>query len=266
MSPAAGGEDGVVGLRVARRDRVAYVTLDRPARRNALSEELWDRLVVTFAELDLDDAVWAVVVTGAGDHAFCSGVDLGELGGPDAGIHRAPMRRATRNLFEVLLEVQKPTIAAINGPAVGAGFELAMACDLRVVADHAYFVLPEAKRGLGATFGAAMLPRLVPRGVAMEALYLGSPISAADAGRWGLANRVVPSADVPGVTEDVVRGIVANAPLTVRRYKHAVSKGLALPMGSAVRLEAGPDPYASLDRQEGVSSFLEGRTPRWTGT
>jgi enoyl-CoA hydratase len=252
------------GLRFERRDHVAYLTLDRPERLNALSLGLMDALVDLFAELDEDDEVWAVSITGSGERAFCAGADLKELRAIQSGPPQ-PMKGAKRNFFEVLLEVGKPTIAVLNGLALGAGCELSLACDLRIAADHASLAMPEAKRGLGANFGSVMLPRLIPRAIALEMLYTGEPMSAADALSCGLVSRVVPGEQLSDVAEKLVRSIVANAPLTLQRFKHMATKGWELPVQSALRLNVGPNPYASADLQEGVRAFAEKRAPRWEG-
>lgn len=264
-SPAAAAT-GADELSVVVRDRVAYVTIDRPARRNALSIDVHRRLVETFVALDEDDDVWAIVLTGSGERSFCSGADLREMEenqrlrgtGP-----RRPMRSPGRDLHEVVFETTKPTVAVLNGPALGAGFELALACDLRVAAEHAWVSLPEAKRGLGSNFGSVMLPRLLPRAVALELLYLGDPLSAQDALRWGLFNRVVPSDELEATAEGLVRALVANAPLSIRRFKSVATKAWSLPVAAALRLDPRPDTYDSEDRVEGVRAFDEGRAPRW---
>jgi enoyl-CoA hydratase len=255
------------GLLVEVDDRVARLTIDRPERRNALDVGLTRALIQVLVELDEDDEIWAISLTGTGEKAFCAGTDLKEL---DAMARRGeqvpqPMRGSERNLFEVLTEVGKPTIALVNGPALAAGCELVLCCDLRVATDKAYLALPEAKRGMGANFASVVLPRLLPRAVAMEMLYTGEPLPAADAHRWGIYNRVVPAADLHGAGGELVRTVIANAPLTLRRYKQMAVKGAALPLHSALRLDAGPNPYRSRDREEGVRAFLEQRPPRWVG-
>jgi enoyl-CoA hydratase len=255
-------------LHVVRAGHVAAITLDRPQRRNALSSGLTAELVQALVDLDEDDDVWAITLTGAGEAAFCAGTDLKELDERARTTGRGPqqpMRGPARNLFETLVETRKPTVAILNGPAMGAGFELALACDLRIAADHAAMALPEAKRGMGANFGSIMLPRLLPRAVAMELLYTGATLSPRDALGWGLLNAVVPGAELAARAAELVGSVVANAPLTLRRYKEMTTKGWELPLAHALRLDVGPNVYRSRDREEGVRAFVEHRAPRWEG-
>ncbi|MGH3660750.1 MAG: enoyl-CoA hydratase/isomerase family protein [Micromonosporaceae bacterium] len=253
------------GLDVAVHERVGYVTINRPERRNALSESVMEGLVDTFTSFDHDDEVWAVLVTGAGDTAFSSGRDLKERAGRDTegAAHPAPMRQRLRNPFEVVYECRKPVVAALNGWTVGGGLELAMACDVRIAATHAQLSLPEAKRGMGANFGAAILPRLVPVGIAYDMLYTGRNVTATEAAQWGLVNAVVPAEDLAAEAERYVRALLTRAPLTIRRYKALLQSSLTMPLATALRLDLQPDPYRSQDRVEGVRAFAEKREPRW---
>jgi enoyl-CoA hydratase len=264
------------GLIVEVRDRVAYATLDRPERLNALSVGLTDDLTDAFDAFSTDPDIWAVLLTSTGDRAFSAGADLKDMGqadaakaagrsaagaGPRAGT--VPMTGSRRNFFEVILECAKPTVAAMFGWAMGGGCELGLACDVRIAADDLRIGMPETKRGLGANFGSVVLPRVVPLGLAYQMLYTGEPLSADEALRFGLVQSVVPRAELEGRAEALVRSIVANAPLTNQRYKAMITKGRDLPVAAALRLNVGPNPYLSEDRKEGVAAFLERRTPNW---
>ena len=249
------------------RDRVAYCTLNRPERRNALSQPVVRRMAERLTAADEDPDVWAIVLTGTGDRAFCAGGDLKEMNDIATSGSRfpVPMTGPDRNLFELVLEIGKPTIAVLNGPALAGGFELALACDIRIAAAHAVVGMPEAKRGMGANFATVLLPRIVPRPIALSMLYTGEPMAMPEALHWGLVNAVHPSERLADEAEAYVRGIVANAPLALRRYKAMANKGWELSVHAALRLDAGPNPYLSEDRAEGIRAFVEKRAPQWRG-
>ena len=264
MEPAAGSEPELLVLDV---EHVRILTLNRPERSNALSRGMMDALIEALLEADETQSVWVVVLTGAGDRTFCAGADLKEIREKDAGgvKFRPPMKRQERSVFEVLQETDKPTIAALNGHAVAGGLELALACDLRIVSSEAKLGMPEAKRGMGALYASVVLPRLVPTPIALEWLLTGDYFTAAEAERWGLVNRVVAPDQVLPEAMAMANRIAANAPLTVRKMKAIVRDGQSLPVSAALRLDVGPDPYRSADREEGIRAFAEKRPPQWRG-
>jgi enoyl-CoA hydratase/carnithine racemase len=262
------GERRESGLIVETRGHVRVLTLDRPERRNALSSALQSDLIeelLRCAEDATDQgSVRAVVLAGNGP-AFCAGFDLKEIreGDQRGERFRPPMNRPGRSLFEVVTETPVPVLAALNGAAVAGGFELALACDLRVAAPGIPMGLPEARIGMGANFASVVLPKRIPMGIALELLYTGEYVTSEDAERWGLVNRI--SDDPLAVALDLAQTIAANAPISVRRMKETAVKGLELPLWQALRLDVGPNPYLSEDRKEGIAAYLEKRPPRWTG-
>ena len=261
--PSDSGTDGLV---YEVRDRVAWMTLDRPHRLNALSTQLSADIASAANEAAEDPDVWAVVIRGAGNRAFSVGKDLKELNQNDSA-GRPPatpmLGRARNNVFEAVLEIPKPVIASIDGYCMAGGFELALACDLRIASDASIFGMPESRIGMGGNFASVLLPRLIPRALAAEMLYFSQRIDAQRALQIGLINHVVPAAEIAAFTDSFVADLMTFAPLTLRRYKEMMTKGWELPIPSALRLNVGPNPYTSSDRVEGVNAFLEKRSPVW---
>lgn len=255
------------------RGPVLVVTLDREKARNALNTEMREALIEVWQSYSQNDDLRVAILTGAGDKAFCAGADLKEVGEyyrsmtpierREHGELNPGLGALTRNF-----DPRKPVIAAINGPCLAGGLELALACDIRIAAEHAVFGLPEVRRGiLPGAGGTQRLPRCVPVGVAMEMILSGAPIDADAALRWGLVSHVVEAGKLLEEALRIAELIAANGPLAVRAARDAVNQGLALPLDQALRLEQfQAEPLRlSEDAKEGVQAFVEKRAPKFTG-
>jgi enoyl-CoA hydratase len=253
------------GLHVGIIDKVGYLVIDRQERLNALSKAVQKDIIETIDGYSSSSDAWGVILSAAGSRAFSAGVDLKEVSEADQNgtAMQRPMTGSMRNVFETVYDCAKPTMAVLNGLAVGGGCEIALACDLRIASNDAVIGMPESKRGMGAAFGSALLPRLIPAALAFEMLYFGESIPASRAAEIGLVNRVVPLDDLGELATDMMGELVKRAPLTVRRYKAVINRTRELPLAAALRTDVQPDPYGSWDRSEGVAAFAEKREPQW---
>jgi enoyl-CoA hydratase len=254
-------------LLLERDGAVAIVTLNRPKVLNALNGPLVADLEAALVALRTDDTARAVVITGAGDKAFVAGADINELAvlTPAQGTAHA---RHGQGVFDLIEQLGKPVIAAVNGFALGGGCELAMACTLRVAADTARFGQPEITLGIMPGYGGSQrLPRLVGRGRALEILLGGEMISAARALEIGLINQVVPAADLMPTATRLAHTLGSKAPVAARYILEAVHHGLDVSLAEGQLLEASL--FGTLastdDAREGTRAFLEKRLPAWKG-
>lgn len=246
---------------------LARVTIDRPDKLNALNATVIAELGDAVTRIETDAAVRGVILTGSGSKAFVAGADISELAG------QTPMQGKARSalgqqVFRRLERCGKPVIAAVNGFALGGGCELAMACHIRIAAEHAKFGQPEVKLGIGPGYGGtARLPRLVGKGRALELLLTGGMIDAAEAYRIGLVNRVVRADQLLAEAETLLRTILDNGPLAIRTCLEVVDAGLDTTLEQALSLEANHFGLLSAtdDMREGTKAFLEKRKPVFKG-
>lgn len=244
------------------RGPVAWLTINRPEARNALNKAVRDGLFGGVRRFNDDDGAKVLVLTGAGDKAFCAGGDLKEMASDSLTVPPPDfLPQFGRNI-----QVDKPTIAAVNGIAYAGGFLLAQSCDLCVAVDTARFAITEVKVGRGAPW-AAPLPWMIPPRIAMQILLTGDPIDAARAREIGLVNEVVPAAELAEATQQLAERIAANAPLSVRAVKKTVRLVAEYPLADAyTEADRIWEPvYLSEDAQEGPAAFRDKRTPAWKG-
>lgn len=251
------------------RDRIAYLTLDRPAALNALSTELRDDLRAAWHRFRADDQAWVGILTGSGDRAFCAGADIKEMragqsaGGPDPFWLPDDQDRSIESGFPLY----KPVIAAINGHCLGGGMTLAAGCDIRVAASNARFGFPEVKVGLPTVMGAVWLAKMLPLGRGLEILLTGRQFSAEEMRQAGFLEYVVEPGQAVAKAEEIARQINANAPLAVRVTKEVFKRGLNMPMSEAFRFgEAIRRAVRTTeDALEGPRAFTEKRAPQFKG-
>jgi enoyl-CoA hydratase/carnithine racemase len=246
---------------------IATIIVNRPEVRNALNAATLEELRTALERVGADSKVRAVIVTGSGDKAFVAGADISEIAGLDQASGEQFARRGL-SVFDAIENLGKPVIAAVNGYALGGGCELALACTLRIASENALFGQPEVKLGIIPGYGGTYrLPRLVGKGRALEMLLTGEMISAPEALRIGLVNRVVPQSELRSASEALAKKIMGNAPQAVRFSMQAVHCGMDMtPLeGNALTAELFGLCCASEDMREGTSAFLEKRAPNFKG-
>ena len=254
---------------VEREGHVARVTINRPERRNAVSFAAWQSLAASFENLDADPGVRVVVLTGAGDRAFCAGNDISEFAEKRSTPDQIEIYDAvTTHAFEVIRRIEKPLVARVQGSAVGGGFELMQLCDLRIAGAGARFAMTPARLGLGYTLDDVQsLVDRIGAAAAREMLFTGRLFDAAEAERMGFVNRVVPDTELDATVDACAEEIAANAPLSIRAIKVAIGEALKSP---ADRDRARCDALAaacnaSEDYREGQRAFAERRSPEFRG-
>ena len=251
----------------AKKGAIAYVTVNRPKVLNALNTPTWKDLRTAFEDARDDTAIRGVILTGAGNKAFIAGADIGELAHV-AAFEAEQSSRFGQEVLDLIENLGKPVIAAVNGFALGGGCETAMACTIRLAVDTAKFGQPEVTLGLVPGGGGTQrLPRLVGKGRALQLILSGEMISAQEAYRIGLVNEIVPAADLVPRAEAILKKIASNAPIAVKFALEAANKGLDTSQGEGLLLEAS---YFGLcaateDKKEGTSAFLEKRAPKFQG-
>jgi enoyl-CoA hydratase/carnithine racemase len=246
---------------------IAYVTVNRPKVLNALNTPTWSDLRKAFEDARNDEAIRGVILTGAGDKAFVAGADISELAHLSA-FEAEQSSRFGQEVLDLIENLGKPVIAAINGFALGGGCEAAMACTIRIAVESAKFGQPEVTLGLVPGGGGTQrLPRLVGKGRALQLILCAEMISAQEAYRIGLVNEIVPAAELIARAERILQKIASNAPIAVKFALEAANKGMQTSQDEGLLLEAS---YFGLcaateDKKEGTSAFLEKRAPQFHG-
>lgn len=249
------------------KNRVGYVTLNRPGAMNSLNMEVRKALVDIFQRVGEDPEVWVVIVTGAGERAFSAGADITEF-----TQERTPMEtlknRLSYDFRHVMTHQEKPIVAAVNGYALGGGLELALACDIIIASEKASFGLPEVTVGVFPGGGGTQrLPRLVGRLKAMEMILTGERVDAQEAYRIGLANKVVPPGELMKAAEEMAAKIMSRGPVAVRMARQSVLRGAEMHLDEAIRVDQYLTSlvFTSEDRKEGATAFKEKRPPQFKG-
>ncbi|SJZ68718.1 crotonobetainyl-CoA hydratase [Enhydrobacter aerosaccus] len=257
-----------MSIRFTIENHVAHVTIDRPDRMNAIDEASEAELMRIWVAIEKDSEVRCVVLTGAGERAFCTGADMKQSGNKTGLEYWASARPGGFGGLSLRETLDVPVIARVNGHALGGGMEMVLGCDIVVAAENATFGLPEPRVGrMALDGGIAQLPRRIPHVLAMGMLLTGRRVPAAEAFRFGLVNEVVPQAGLDAAVEKWVADVLACAPLSVKAVKQMVRRGAGLSPQEAqmLRLPALIAALQSTDQDEGVRAFVEKRAPQWQG-
>jgi enoyl-CoA hydratase len=250
-----------------KKDNVAWITLNRPDKRNAQNQTLRNEVIAALDDARKDDEVLVIVITGAGDKAFSAGADIGNFL-ETTTISVITSNKGARRPYSFIREIPKPVIAMVNGMALGGGCELAMSCDMIIASENAIFGQPEISVGVlpGGT-GTQILPRLVGDKKAREMIFTGDPIPAEEALRWGLVNKVVPADKLREAVEDTIKKLKTKSPAIMKFAKLAVNKSLETPLSVGIECEAELFAmcFGTQDQKEGAKAFFEKRPPKYTG-
>ncbi|MFN0151346.1 MAG: enoyl-CoA hydratase/isomerase family protein [bacterium] len=244
---------------------IAVVTVNRPEARNSISDVVIREMYAALDAVRADAGVGALIITGAGDEAFVSGADIRAIA---ARRRREALAGLNNRLFAAIEALEKPTLAAVNGYALGGGLELALACDIRVAASGARFGLPEVKLGIiPAAGGTQRLPRIIGLGRARYLILTGDIIDASEAERLGLVSAVVPRGELLAKAREIAGKILKRGPLAIRLAKKALSLSAEVPLSAGLEFESVAQAilFESRDKEEGTRAFLEKREPRFTG-
>jgi len=253
-------------IEIARADGVVTVTLNRPAKKNAINGTMWDELLATFREVAANPDDRVLVITGAGG-AFCSGADL-TAGGDGPRPHQLTAMRHVNDVALALHRLPQPTIAKVGGVAAGAGANLAFGCDLIVASDEARFTEIFARRGLTIDFGGSwLLPRLIGLHKAKELAFFADIISAKEAEAFGLVNRVVPAGELDAFVDDWAQKLATGPPIALAQTKRLLNNSMAVTMEEALDDEGAAQTvnFGTADTAEAMAAFLGKRDPRFTG-
>jgi len=248
-------------------NRLGIIILNRTERLNAINSLLRQELTLAVDDMENDDNIRVIILTGRGERAFCVGADIKESAKKGV-IERRKGFKASNALISKLENITKPVIAALNGYALGGGLELAMGCDYIIAAEHSLIGLPEVNiAAIPGAGGTQRLPRLIGKLKAKELMFYGERISACEAERLGLVNRVVPKEDLMTKAKELAEQLAIKSPLALAQIKSLVNKGLEMPLSRALDFayEASTLMLVSEDRKEGMRAFIEKRTPEFKG-